>query len=143
MRVIQILTLVLLLSVGVLAQTTTGGPLEISGQLIPGAVYDPYCPQSGVQADRATRVRLEITNPTKDVIKVPQLLGSFYDGNGQALFTDRQQAVVKPGKTETLYLYYNNAARIQVTSVLVTASYESSGKSFQNQVAVTPTGQER
>lgn len=108
-----------------------------------GAQFDPYCPGSGVQADRATRVQLQITNPTKNKISVSQLLGSFYDGNGQSLFTDRQATEIEPGQTETVYLYYNNTARVLVSSVLVTASYESGGKTFQNQVAVTPAGNER
>jgi hypothetical protein len=143
MRVLKILALVLLLSTCPLAQSTTGGPLQFSGDLILGMAYDPYCPRSGVQADRATRVRLTITNPTESTVKIPELLGSFYDANGQALYLDRQAVEVKAGQSETIYLYYNNTARVIIGSVLVTASYESGGQPFQNQIAVTPAGEQR
>lgn len=125
------------------AQSNLGGPLQIDGQLIAGAQYDPYCPGSGIQMDRATRVRLELTNPTQNDMDVSQLLGTFYDGNGQSLFLDRQAAKIKAGETQTIFLYYNNTARVQISSVLVTAVYENGGKNFQSQVAVTPAGLER
>lgn len=143
MRLFTILLLLISLSGFAPAQSATGGPLQLTAQLLPGSTYDPYCPGSGVQLDRATRVRLEVTNPTRNTIEVRELLGSFYDGNGQPLFTDRQSLKIAPGTTETVYLYYNNMARINVTSVLVTAAYDSGGKPFQDQLAVTPAGEQR
>ena len=143
MRLLKIFLLLVALSLTALAQSTTGGPLEFSAHLLQGAAYDPYCPGSGVQADPATRVRLEVSNPTSNPVELTQVLGSFYDGNGQPLFTDRQALTVPAGGRETVYLYYNNLARIQVTSVLVTATYEAGGKPFQDQIAVTPAGEQR
>ena len=125
------------------AQSTTGGPLELTGEIVMGAAFDPYCPNSGIQADRATRVKLSIQNPTQQRVTVPQLLGTFYDGTGSALYTNRQATTVKPGETQEVYLYFNNAGRVLISSVLITAIYTESGKNYQNQVAVTPAGIQR
>lgn len=103
-----------------------------------GAAYDPYCPGSGVQADRATRVRVDVTNPTNKSIKVPRILGTFFDGNGERLHLDRQALTVGPGKTESVFLFYNNFSSIAVSSVLVAAEYRVGNDAFVNQVSVNP-----
>lgn len=139
MRSLIFLLSLFLLSSGCWAQSTTGGPLQISGELMLGAQVDPYCPGSGIQPDRATRVRVDVTNPTNKTIRIPRILGTFFDGNGERLHLDRQALTVGPGKTESVFLYYNNFSGIVVSSVLVAAEYRVGREAFVNQVAVNPT----